>query len=282
MRWVFEHAYGIHLKSPEHLRSLGFRVLPAGDGYPFSYWKMEPLPSWTKEYLLRDRDAMGPVHYLLTFRPFDRLPLPLKEKYLDGKLNLLPFPGSMVLWGIPEYIKLQQMLYNAIQMPMLRLVMRDEGFSGLRVPQSGWVHQPRVPGEKAKILEEFIVNNYVRTSRFDRFRRNEDGLLKSHEIDPVIQTLFSTNLEALDLYNKPMARNSQILNETIELLLDGPRADRKRLGEAALQLMAGGLFRYRFYFPPMQAGLYEVFWHRPLVACISEKTGKPEMAPPIS
>jgi hypothetical protein len=280
MRWVFEHAYGIHLKSPEHLRSLGFRVLPAGDGYPFSYWKMEPLPSWTKEYLLRDRDAMGPVHYLLTFRPFDRLPPPLKEKYLDGKLNLLPFPGSMVLWGIPEYIKLQQMLYNAIQMPMLRLVMRDEGFSGLRVPQSGWVHQPRVPGEKAKILEEFIVNNYVRTSRFDRFRRNEDGLLKSHEIDPVIQTLFSTNLEALDLYNKPMARNSQILNETIELLLDGPRADRKRLGEAALQLMAGGLFRYRFYFPPMQAGLYEVFWHRPLVACISQKTGKPEIAPP--
>jgi hypothetical protein len=280
LRWIFEQAYGIHLKSPEHLRSLGFRVLPAGDGYPFSYWKMEPLPSWTKGYLLGDRDATDPVHYLLTFRPFDRLPSRVKEKYLDGKLHLLPFPGSMVLWGIPQYIKLQETLYNAIQMPMLRLVQRDEGFSGLRVPQSGWVHQPKAPGEKAKILEEFIVNNYVRTSRFDRFRRNEDGLLKSHEIDPVIQTLFSTNLEALDLYNKPMARNSQILSEGIELLLDGPRAGRKKLGEAALRIMAGGLFRYRFYFPPMQAGLYEVFWHRPLVACISEKTGKPEMAPP--
>ncbi|HWU36227.1 MAG TPA: hypothetical protein VN203_01200, partial [Candidatus Acidoferrum sp.] len=120
----------------------------------------------------------------------------------------------------------------------------------------------------------------IRTSRFDRFRRNEDGLLKSHEIDPVIQTLFSTNLEALDLYNKPMARNSQILNETIELLLDGPRADRKRLGEAALQVMAGGLFRYRFYFPPMQAGRHEIFWHRPLVACISRETDRPAIAPP--
>jgi hypothetical protein len=280
MRWVFEHAYGIQLKNPAHLRSLGFRVLPTGDGYPFSYWKMEPLPSWTKEYLLSDRDAADPVRYLLTFRPFDRLPSPLKEKYLDGKLNLLPFPGSMVLWGIPEYIRLQEKLYNAIQMPMLRLVKRDEGFSGLRVPQSGWVHQPKAPGEKAKILEEFIVNNYIRTSRFDRFRRNEDGLLKSHEIDPVLQTLFSTNLEALDLYNKPMARNSQILNEFIELLLDGPRADREKIGKAALQLMAGGLFRYRFYFPPMHAGLYEVFWHRPLVACISHETGKPEIAPP--
>ena len=280
MRWTFEHAYGIDLKSPADLHRLGFRVLPAGDGFPFSYWKMEPLPSWTKEYLLSDRDAMDPVHYLLTFRPFDRLPSPLKEKYLDGKLHLIPFPGSMVLWGVPEYIKLEENLYNAIQMPMLRLVKRDEGFNGLRVPQSGWVHQPKVPGEKAKILEEFIVNNYIRTSRFDRFRRHEDGLLKSTKIDPVIQTLFSANLEALDLYNKPMARNSQVLSETIELLLDGPRADRKKIGEAALHLMEGGLFRYRFYFPPMQVGLHEMFWHRPLVACMSEKTGKPELAPP--
>jgi tetratricopeptide (TPR) repeat protein len=165
--------------------------------------------------------------------------------------------GSMEQYdrAIPEYIKLEEILYNAIQFPMLRLVKRDEGFSGIRVPQSGWVHQPKVPGEKAKILEEFIVNNYIRTSRFDRFHRHEDALLKSTEIDPVIRTLFSTQLEALDLYNKPMARNSQILSETIELLLDGPRADRKKIGEAALKLMAGGLFRYRFYFPPMQAGL---------------------------
>ena len=38
--------------------------------------------------------------------------------------------------------------------------------------------------------------------------------------------------------------------------------------------------RYRFYFPPMQAGLHEVFWHRPLVACLSQETGNPEIAPP--
>ena len=281
IQWIFKHAYGIHLKSPEHLRSLGFRILPAGDVYPFSYWKMETLPSWTKRYLISDRDVIDSVHYLLTFCPFDKLSSRVKEKYLDGKLNLLPFPGSMVLWGIPEYIKLQEILYNAIQIPMLRLVKRDEGFTGIRVPQSGWVHQPKVPGEKAKILEEFIVNNYVRTNRWDRFHRNEDGLLKSTRIDPVIQTLFSTSLEALDLYNKPMARNSQIFSETIEVSLDGPSADRKEIGTAALKIMGGGLFRYRFYFPPMQAGLHEVFWHRPLVSCISKETGKPEIAPDL-
>ncbi|MGZ3514546.1 MAG: hypothetical protein ACXU93_11415, partial [Thermodesulfobacteriota bacterium] len=279
MQWIFKQAYGIHFKSADDLRGLGFRILPVGEGYPFSYWKTETLPPWARKYLFDERDGIDVVHYLLTFRPFDHLPSPVKEKYLDGKVNLLPFPGSMMLWGIPEYIRLQKQLYNAIQMPMLRLVRRNEGFSGLRVPQSGWVHQPKVPGEKAKILEEFIVNNYVRTSRFDRIRRNEDALLKSHEIDPVVQTLFSTQLQALDLYNKPMARNSQVLSETIELLLDGPRSDRKKIGEAALKLMAGGLFRYRFYFPPMQAGLYEVLWHRPLVSCISLETGKSIIAP---
>jgi len=55
--------------------------------------------------------------------------------------------------------------------------------------------------------------------------------------------------------------------------------DRKKIGEAALIVMRGGLFRYRFYFPPMQAGLHEVFWHRPLVACLSQDTGSPEIAP---
>ncbi|HSR10281.1 MAG TPA: hypothetical protein VLS90_02470, partial [Thermodesulfobacteriota bacterium] len=280
MQWVFDQAYGITLKSPEHLRSIGFRILAAGEGYPFSYWKTETLPSWAGGYLMQDQDGMDGVRYLLTFRPFDRLPSAAREKYLGGTLNLLPFPGSMSLWGIPEYIKLQETLYNAIQMPMLSLVKRDEGFSGLRVPQSGWASQPTITGEKAEILEEFIVNNYVRTSRFDRIRRNEDALLKSTEIDPVMQTLFSTTLESLDLYNKPMARNSQVLNEKIELLLDGPRADKKKIGAAALQVMRGGLFRYRFYFPPMQAGRHEVFWHRPLVACLSRETGQPVIAPP--
>jgi hypothetical protein len=275
MQWIFKEAYGIHVKDPGHLSELGFRILPSGNNFPFSYWKTERLPSWTKKYLAEDQGDYTGTRYLLSFRPYGSLPADVREMYLTGKLHLLPFPGSMILWGIPEYVRLQETLYNAIQIPMLRLVKRDEGFSGLRVPQSGWLHQPTIEGEKAKILEEFIVNNYIRTSRWDRFHRNEDALLKSNKVDPVVKTLFSTTLEALDLYNKPMARNSQIFTESIELLLDGPRADRGRIGSAALEIMKGGLFRYRFYFPPMQAGRHEVFWHRPLAGCISHETGKP-------
>ena len=195
MQWIFNHAYGIHLKSPRAFTQS--RVPDTSGRRGLSSFLLENgNPSLLDKGIPHQRPGHGvdPIRYLLTFRPFDQLPSPVKEKYFDGKLHLLPFPGSMVLWGVPQYIKLQEMLYNAIQMPMLRLVKRDERVSGLRVPQSGWAHQPKVPGEKRRSLEEFSVYDHtVRTSRFDRIRRNEDALLKSHEIDPVIQTLFSTH-----------------------------------------------------------------------------------------
>jgi regulator of sigma E protease len=43
----------------------------------------------------------------LTFRPFDQLPSRAKERYLDGKLNLLPFPaldGGRIIFVLPELV----------------------------------------------------------------------------------------------------------------------------------------------------------------------------------
>jgi len=270
-------AYGEKIQDEGDLRNMNFRFLPTGNTVPFDYWNPGSYPSWIKHYLISEDDSFDEVRFLFTFRPFSYLPKTVKEKYLSGHLTLLPFPGSLVLWGNPDYIRLQRQLHTAIQIPMLRLVHRNEETHGIRVPQSGWVHQPGAKGEKADILEELIVNNYVRTSRWDRSPRFEDGLLKNSNINPVLETLFSTDLEALDLYNKPMARNSQILSEHFELVLDGPRARRKEIGEAALKLLAGGLYRYRFYFPPMQVGKHEVFWHRPLIAFLDKGTNEPEI-----
>jgi hypothetical protein len=280
MQWIFREAYGRQVTDAGSLRSLGFRILASDGHFPVSSWDPGKLPSWTEHYLVRDEEDFSGVSYLLTFRPFGKLPSAVKEKYLSGTLHLLPFPGSLILWGVKEYIRLQEQLYTAIQIPMLRLVKRFEETHGIRVPQSGWLHQPKVPGEKAHILEQFILDRYIRTNRWDRFHRLEDSMVSSKEIDPVLETLFSTNLNVLDLYNKPMARNSQLFYETKELLLDGPRAGRTEIGVAALKIMEGGLFRYRFYFPPMNAGRHEVFWHRPLVAVLSAGTGKPVIAPP--
>jgi len=271
IRWILHNAYGIEVSNGEQLKSLGFRILPAGNFFPFDHWKMESLPSWTKDYQVDDEADLSEVNYLLTFRPFNKLPVPVQKRYLSGELALLPFPGSLILWGSHDYLKLQKTQYNAIQIPMLSLVKRNEGVKGIRVPQSGWLHQQKFPGEKADILEHFILNTYIRTNRWDRVHRSDDALLVSKEIDPMVQTLFSTNLKSLDLYNKPMARNSQLLHESLELLLDGARAGRKDIGEAELKVIKGGLFRYRFYFPPMQTGLYETWWHRPVVGCISKE-----------
>ena len=277
MQWIFKEAWDIQNKNAEQLIRSGFRILPAGNTFPIQDWHMQSLPGWTKKYLTCDHDDFGNVKYLLTFRPFGKLPSAVKERYLAGKLSLIPFPGSMIPWGIPEYIKLQEKLYNAIQIPMLRLVKRHEETYGIRVPQSGWLHQPKISGEKAEILEEFIVDNYVRTSRWDKFNKHEDALINSAEIDPVMETLFSTNLASLDLYNKPMARNCQLFSEKLELLLDGPGANRVDIGKAALKALEGGLFRYRFYFPAMQVGFHEIFWQRPMLACLSCHSGKPEI-----
>jgi hypothetical protein len=253
-----------------------FRYLPTGDYSPLYYWRPVRQPSWIEKYRIDDSGSFEEVKYLLTFRPFAHLPETVKNRYLSGKLALLPFPGSLVLWGNPDYIRLTKKLYTAIQFPMQRLVHRNEGAHGIRVPQSGWLFQPGIGRETADIYEELIVNNYIRSSRWDRQKRYEDGLMKDSRIDPVLQTLFSTTLEALDLYNKPMARNSQILTEHFDLLLDGPRAGKKEIGEAALILLNGGLFRYRFYFPPMQAGPHELFWHRPLIAFLPKGATQPE------
>ncbi|MEI6455603.1 MAG: M28 family peptidase [bacterium] len=268
---ILQKGYG------EELNNTHFRYLPTGDSSPVYYWRPISHPSWMQKYMISDADSFDDVRFLLTFRPFVYLPEIVRKKYLAGKLALLPFPGSLILWGNRDYIRLSRKLYTAIQFPMLRLVHRNEGAHGIRVPQSGWLFQPGLGKEKADIYEELIVNNYIRSSRWDRQKRYEDGLLKDSKIDPVLQTLFSTNLEALDLYNKPMARNSQILTENFDILLDGPRAGRKEIGEAALILLGGGLFRYRFYFPPMQAGPYEIFWHRPLVAFVPKGATKPEI-----
>ena len=86
--------------------------------------------------------------------------------------------------------------------------------------------------------------------------------------DRMAHVLFSTAADDVGLYGKPMARNSQIWTHDFRLLLDGPRADAKALQRAAAALRDGGQFGYRFVFPAMQVGRHEVFWHRPLVACL--------------
>jgi hypothetical protein len=264
-------AYGEPVDRLEQLAPVGFRILPS---------ETSLLPDWAGPFLIHDNTPIEGVRYLLTFRPFKFLPEPVKERYLAGQLNLLPFPGSLALWNMPTYERLQQDLPLAGQIPLLRLVGRHNGPGGIRIPQTGWLHEPHPDVDPARVQTELVAHSYVRTHRWDRIHRFENELTQANpRVEKVLKVLFSTDLDVLGLYDKPMARNCQVWTRDFKLLLDGPNADERELHRAEAALAQGGLFGYRFQFPAMQVGRNEVYWQRPVVAYLSTWDGKVALLP---
>ena len=256
--------YGETAHTADQLQRSGFRILPSRSNPHFPYWSVEQLPKWTRPFVIEDNSSVEHVRFLLTFRPFSELPTSVQKKYLAGELALLPSPFSLVFWGMLPYRQLQAQLSFGVQPALLPLLARHEG-PGIRIPQAGWLHEPRRDGQTAEIQEELLLNLYKRTHRWDRIRRDDDAVAHSTHVSKMTDALFSTELNDLELYGKPMARNSQIWTEDAQLLLDGPHATRQDIDRAAAVLLAGGLFQYRFQFPAMRVGRHEVYWQRPLV-----------------
>jgi hypothetical protein len=272
---LLHEAYGESAGDLAALGRCGFRVLPSPPHPRFPAWTAQPLPSWTHPLLLSGDTGAADVSYLLTFRPFGELPEAIRAGYLAGRVHLLPFPGSLVFWGAPPYLRLQATLPGALQIPLLTAVARRHLPGDLRVPQSGWIHEPRRDGVRAEIHESLLRPTFKRTNRWDKVKRHEDELAAISREDPVARVLFSTELDAMGLYDKPLARNSQIWDGDDERVLDGPRADRADILRAARRLAAGGLFGYRVLNAPMVVGRHEVVWHRPLVAYRDAGSGAP-------
>lgn len=125
--------YGETIENSKELLQAGFRILREPE---------EELPSWTEPLTIGDRASVAKVKYLLTFRPFGKLPEAIRQAYLTAKLCLLPFPGSLTFWGTKLYQKLCEELPHAQQIPLLLNIVRHRGGNGLRVPQSGFLHEP--------------------------------------------------------------------------------------------------------------------------------------------
>jgi hypothetical protein len=274
---LLAEVYGEPIAGPAGLRPAGFRVLPSEPNPRFPYWHDTPLPSWTRPLVADPASSFEDVRYLLTFRPFGRLPETVRRCYLAGQLVLLPYPGSLVFWGESAAIRLQDKLPLAMQIPLLGLLARREGPGGLRVPQSGWFHEVGSCQAPCEVHESLLVDRYKRTNRWDRIHRHEDDLAGSSLEDKVARVLFSTAPDALDLYGKPMARNCQVWTRDSELLLDGPNASAAEIRRAGEAVARGGSFRYRFVFPAMRVGRHEVYWHRPLAAFWSEERSQAQV-----
>ncbi|HEX9161230.1 MAG TPA: M28 family peptidase [Thermoanaerobaculia bacterium] len=209
------------------------------------------------------------IRYVLTFEPFAKLPQPLRDAYRAGDIHLLPFPGSLAFWGVDGYVSLSRELSFAMQIPLLQSVDRHEAPGGIRVPQSGWLHERTPDAPDPHPHRGPYRQTFQRTHRWAKVGRDEDELdLISPSEDNVVRVLFSTNPDDLGLYGKPMARNAQIWTAHHELVLDGPRARPEQLRAAAERVRQGGTFGYRFLYPPMQVGWHQVFWHRPVAGFI--------------
>jgi hypothetical protein len=277
IRRLLSGAYGETHQRLADLRKAGFRIIPGSGETISSRWRQDPLPGWTAPYVMKEGDPLENAKYILTFRPFGTLPAPVRKAYLSGRVHLIPFPGSLIFWGAPPYLDLQKALSLAMQIPLLSVCERSEGIRGLRIPQSGWMHEPREGGASPVRGAHKWRNTYRRTHRWEHLERHKDELGVVADEDHVAHVLFSSEPIDIDLYNKPMARNSQIWTRRYELLLDGPGATRKDLIRAAAALREGGEFGYRFFSPPMIVGSHEIFWHLPLVAFLDPKTRKPHV-----
>ncbi len=251
------------------------------DGPGAAFWngmtedKLGDLLGWAK--LERDWRVLGDAlparawrpgdraRVVVAFEPFARLPQQLRAAYLAGEVVLVPTPASLVFFEHPRYRALARELPHAMQIPLLHLFPRVETSCAIRIPQSGWLDETD-PTTGLSPHGHRVVAHVTRTHRWQRIARDAgihgDGMYT----DKVSVALFSTEPEAVDLYDKPIARNSQIWTENYKLLLDGPRADRAAIARAAGVVDAGGRFGYRMYYPPMRAGTRELYWHLPLVA----------------
>lgn len=257
-------AYGETADGAAGLRRAGFRILPEEDP-PYPFWA-EPVPSWADEFRLPESGSASGVRYLLTFRPFSQLPAAIRKAYLAGGLCLLPFPGSLIFWGVPGYRTLHGELSLALQIPLLLTVARHRAVGGLRVPQSGFLHEPNAAHPHPRHHGHLVRNTYRRTHRWEKVHRDEDELALTGKEEKLVHVLFGTQPADIDLYDKPLARNVQLWTEDYRLLLDGPTATPAEIMHAMKTVCGGGQFGYRFQWPAMRVGKHEVYWHRPLVA----------------
>ncbi|HLN32911.1 MAG TPA: M28 family peptidase [Gemmataceae bacterium] len=273
----------VYHDSSADLEQAGLRILPCPEGNEGSsaipWWSDGPVPKWTRELLWTKGQSLRSTKYLLTFQPFSRLPAAVQQGYLAGDLHLLPCPGSLLFWASPPYIGLHKELPLAVQIPLLHTVARHEGPAGIRVPQSGWLHEAHAGQPDPDERRGPIYNSFRRTHRWGRVYRDENELDAGGHADKLVHVLFSTSPNDMGLYDKPMARNVQLWTHDYRSLLHGPHAAQDDIQRAIDAVREGGMFGYRFYFPPMRVGKYEVFWHRPLVAYKCFKTGEPARFP---
>src|SRR4029079_13506752 len=127
-------------------------------------------------FVLRAGERMDAVKYVVTFRKFGRLPASVRDGYLAGRVALLPFPGSLVFWGVGRARQIYPQLPLGLQIPLFANVHRHETPIGIRGPQGGVLQQPTADRPAYENTSGQMRNAYRRTHRWEKVLRDEGEL----------------------------------------------------------------------------------------------------------
>ena len=143
------------------------------------------------------------------------------------------------------------------------------------MPQAGWMHEPHPAHPVPDPRHIPLRNTFRRTHRWARIHRHEDELGVADGEDRVAHVLFSTAPDDLGLYGKPMARNVQLWTHDFQLLWTAPAPSPPSSNGPPRHSAKAAISAIASYIRPCSVGQYEVYWHRPLVACLPSGTGRP-------
>ena len=250
---------------------------PASSATPSPGRRRDPLPAWTGP-TNGGRAALEGVKYLLTFRPFGKLPQPVRRAYLAGDLHLLPVPGQPGLLGHAVVSRMQRQLPFAIQIPLLHLFHRHEDPHGIRVPQSGWMHEPRPgqpgPGPAPRPAAQHLQAQPPLAARpSPRGRVGRPGPRGQGGPRPVQHV--GGRPRACTASRWPATPRSGRTTASCCSTAPARRpGDLRRPRRAARGACSATAFSFR----PMRVGRYEVYWHRPLAAYLSSQTKQPTLS----
>ena len=179
-------------------------------------------------FCLGDETPLRGVKYLLTFRPFRDLPAAVRRKYLAGDLNLLPFPGSLLFWGIESYAASGRAdaagRADSAAAPVRTARMARAGFA-CRNRAGSRSRAPPVPSGRACTSAICCLFAIPTSGPFAAPAPIASTIASWPPTNIGWPTsLFSTKPQDIGLYHKPMARNVQLWSHEFRPLLDGPTA----------------------------------------------------------
>ena len=170
------------------------------------------------------------VTYLLTFRPYAELPAGANCKYLAGDLRCCRFREACSS-GASRRIAAWASICGWLSRFRSCICMNAGSGTASFGAAIGLV-----PGVRARRSRNLARGGPLRetdlTHRHARVHRYDDYLVAAKE-HRIVHVLFSSRPDDIDLYYKPMARNTQLWTHDFQPLLDGPAADGDTIRRAA-------------------------------------------------